>query len=157
MVVELSIRLKHECPFLEFSLNFGRKQVFHYCSSINGYLVVPGKLTDNQKELAHFLFDRFNNISIKEIVSNPDFTYIFMDCPCNDILRGTSISPKIRELNGVPIYPTSNRNGFEYYRIYCMNEFNANYFIEQMKLSVEFEVLYKENLGDDWVVTQTAV
>lgn len=118
MVVELSIRLKHECPFLEFLLNFGKKKVFHYCSSRNDYFVAPCKLTDNQNELAHFLFDCFNNVSIKEIDSNHDFTYIFMDCPCNDILLGTSIAPKIHELNGVPIYPTFYQNGFECYRIY---------------------------------------
>lgn len=157
MVVELSVKLKHECPFLEFSLNFGKKAVYHYCSLINDYLVIPEKLNEDVKERARVLFGRFGNLIIKEIGKNPVLTYISMDCPCNDLLGGTSLGPKMRELNVVPIYPTTYQNGFEYYRIYCKNQIIADHFIDKFNSLVELEILDLKEFGDDWIVTQTAV
>jgi predicted DNA binding protein len=156
MVVELSIRLKHNCPFLEFSTYFGKKPIYHYCSSVNDYLIVPEKLSEEKEELARTYFGRFENLTIKEIGNKPEITYISIDCPCNDSLT-TNIGPKMRELKGIPIYPITYQNGFEYYRIYCKNPQISDEFIKKMNNETEFEVLSKEDLGNDWLVSQTAV
>lgn len=157
MVVELFIKVTHECPFLEFSLNFGKKTVYHYCSLINDYLVIPEKLSDEIKDHAQILFGRFGNLQIKEIGKNPELTYISMDCPCNDLLGGTSLGPRMRELNVVPIYPSTYSNGFEYYRLYCKNQMIADNFIDKFQAFAELEVLESKEFSNDWIVTQTAV
>ena len=160
MVVELSVRLKHECPFLEFSTHFGKKPIYHYCSSFNDYLVISGKLTNEQKELAQQYFGRFNNLKVKEISKDLDLTYVIIDCPGiadNFDIVSTSIDQKIRKLKAVPIYPITYQNGYEYYKIYCKNIETADNFIKTMKDDVEFEVLENNNLGNDWIVSQTAV
>ena len=156
MVVEISLRLKHECPFLEFSTQFGKKPVYHYCSSINDYLIIPEKLSDQKKLFAEQIFGRFDNLAIKEIGRPSEMTYISMDCPCNDLLS-TNIGPKMRDLKAVPIYPIMYQNGYEYYKVYIKNEARANNFVREMQEIVEIDILSQEDLGDDWIVSQTAV
>ena len=156
MVVEISLRLKHECPFLEFSTQFGKKPVYHYCSSINDYLIIPERLSDQKKLFAEQIFGRFDNLSIKEIGKPSEMTYISMDCPCSDILS-SNIAPKMRELKAVPIYPIMYQNGYEYYKVYTKNDARANNFIREMQEKVEIDILSQEDLGDDWIVSQTAV
>ncbi len=156
MVVEISLRLKHECPFLEFSTQFGKKPVYHYCSTMNDYIIIPEKLSDQKKIFAEQIFGRFENLSIKEIGKPSEMTYISMDCPCGDTLQ-TNIAPKMRSLKAVPIYPILYQNGFEHYKVYIKSEERADNFISKMDEIVDFEVLSRENLGDDWIVSQTAV
>ena len=156
MVVELSLRLKHECPFLEFSTQFGKKPVYHYCSTMNDYLIIPEKLSEDKKVFAQIIFGRFENLTIKEIGKPSEMTYISMDCPCGDTLQ-TNIAPKMRELKAVPIYPITYQNGYEYYKVYCKSESRADNFISSMDEIVEIEILSREDLGDDWIISQTAV
>ena len=156
MVLEISLRLKHECPFLEFSTLFGKKPVYHYCSSFNDYLIVPEKLSNEKKLLAETYFARFDNLTIKEIGKPSDMTYISMDCPCNEKIQ-TNIAPKMRELKVVPIYPITYQNGFEYYKVYVKSEERAKNFIQKMDEIIEIEILNQEDLGEDWIVSQTAV
>lgn len=156
MVVEISLRLKHECPFLEFSTQFGKKPVYHYCSSINDYLIIPEKLSDQKKLFAEQIFGRFDNLTIKEIGKPSEMTYISMDCPCSEGLA-SNIAPKMRALKAVPIYPIMYQNGFEHYKVYIKNEVRAQNFINEMEKRVEIEILSQEDLGDDYLVSQTAV
>jgi len=160
MVVELSVRLQHHCPFLEFSSHFGKKALYHYCSSFNDYLVIPGKLTDEQKELVQRYFGRFENLYIKEIGKNLDLTYVIIDCPGiseNFDIVSSSIDQKMRKLKAIPIYPITYQYGYEYYTLYCKNIETADNFIKKMKSGIVFEVLSSKDLGNEWVVTQTAV
>lgn len=157
MVVEISLRLKHECPFLEFSTHFGKRPIYHYCSTMNDYLIIPEKLSDDMKTFANIIFGRFDNLAIKEIGKPSELTYITMDCPCNEQALQTNIAPKMRELKAVPIYPITYQNGFEYYNVYVKTEERAKRFISGMEQKVEIEILSQEDLGDDWIVSQTAV
>lgn len=156
MVVELSLRLKHECPFLEYSTQFGKKPVYHYCSTMNDYLIIPEKLTEEKRNMAEEIFGRFNNLTIKEIGKPSEMTYISMDCPCSDSLQ-TNIAPRMRNLKAVPIYPITYQNGFEYYKVYCKSPEHTENFISKMEEMVEIEILTQEDLGDDWIVSQAAV
>ena len=156
MVVEISLRLKHECPFLEFSTQFGKKPVYHYCSSINDYLIIPEKLSEQKKLFAEQIFGRFDNLVIREIGKPSEMTYISMDCPCSEGLT-SNIGPKMRELKALPIYPITYQNGYEYYKVYIKNEARAQNFIKEMKERVEIDILSHEDLGDDWIISQTAV
>ncbi len=156
MVVEISLRLKHDCPFLEFSTQFGKKPVYHYCSTMNDYLIIPEKLSEQKKLFAEQIFGRFDSLSIKEIGVPAEMTYISMDCPCGSLIS-TNIVPKMRELKAVPIYPILYQNGYENYKVYCKNQKIATNFIEKMKDLVEIEILSSEDFGDDWIVSQTAV
>ena len=160
MVVEISARLKHECLFLEFSTYFGKKSIYHYCSQFNDYLVISGKLSRSEKELVSQYFGRFNNLNIKQIGKYLNLTYIIIDCPgISDKYEviSSSIDQKIRKLKALPIYPITYQNGFEYYKIYTKDMEKANNFINTMQNEYDFEVLSKEDLGDDWIVSQTAV
>ena len=160
MVVEISARLKHECPFLEFSSHFGKKTIYHYCSQFNDYLVISGKLTINEKELASQYFGRFNNMIIKEIGNNLNLTYIIIDCPAISEkyeIISSSIDQKIRRLQALPIYPITYHNGFEYYKIYTKDIEKANHFIKTMQQEYDFELLGTNDLGEDWIISQTAV
>ena len=143
-------------PFLEFSTQFGKKPVYHYCSSMNDYIIIPEKLSDQKKLFAQQIFGRFDNLSIKEIGKPSEMTYISMDCPCSEGLS-SNIAPKMRSLKAVPIYPIMYQNGFEYYKVYCKSEERAENFITKMEEIVDIEILSKEDLGDDWIVSQTAV
>lgn len=156
MVVEISLRLRHECPFLEYSTQFGKKPVYHYCSTMNDYLIIPEKLTEEKKQLAEQIFGRFNNFAIKEIGKPSEMTYISMDCPCSDSLQ-TNIAPRMRKLKAVPIYPITYQNGFEYYKVYCKSPEHTENFISEMEDIVDIEILSQDDLGDDWIVSQTAV
>lgn len=156
MVIEISLRLKHHCPFLEFSTLFGKKPVYHYCSSFNDYLIIPEKLSEEKKLLTETYFSRFDNLTIKEIGKPSEITYVAMDCPCADKIS-TNIAPKMRELKVVPIYPITYLNGYEYYKVYSKTEERAKNFIEKMAEIVDIEILNEEDLGDDWIVSQTAV
>ena len=73
-----------------------------------------------------------------------------------DILS-SNIAPKMRELKAVPIYPIMYQNGYEYYKVYTKNDARANNFIREMQEKVEIDILSQEDLGDDWIVSQTAV
>lgn len=156
MVVEISLRLRHECPFLEFSELFGKKAIYHYCSSFNDYLIIPEKLSEKKRELAERFFARFDNLSIKEIGKPSEMTYISIDCPCGESIQ-TNIVPKMRELKVVPIYPITYQNGYEYYKVYTKNEERASNFKTKMEEMIEIDILKEEDLGDDWIVSQTAV
>lgn len=156
MASEIFLRLKHECTFLEFANNFGRKSIYHYCNSINDYLVIPEKLSEQKVNLVLDVFGGINNLLIKKIGLSSELTFISMDCPCNYIYQN-NITKEIIELKGNPIFPIKYLNGFEYWSIYFKSDILATNFILKMEGKYEIEILNREKLGDEWMVSQTVV
>jgi predicted DNA binding protein len=156
MVYELSVKLTHNCIFTDFSEAFGKKQLLHYCSKFNDYLVVPGKLNKGQKILAKENFGKFGNLEFRSIGKPSEHTYVTFDCVC-DNYEEQYITPKIRALGGTISFPHIYINGWEYYTVFTKSKDQANSVIEMLESEVEVQILDLKDLGDDWLLTQSGI
>ena len=57
----------------------------------------------------------------------------------------------------MPIFPQIYQKGWEYYKIYCKNEEIVNNIISTLENETRFEVISVTDLGEDWLLTQTAI
>ncbi|OLS27570.1 MAG: hypothetical protein HeimC3_03490 [Candidatus Heimdallarchaeota archaeon LC_3] len=156
MVFELSVKLQHNCIYLDYSEAFGNKQIYHYCSKFNDYLIVPGRLNDEQKLFTEFVFGKFDNLRFKQIGAPSEYTYVMFDCKCDE-LESNYITPKIRKLKGIPIFPHVYQNGWEYYKIFCKTKEIANDIVSMLENENRFKMISLSDLGDDLLITQSAI
>ncbi|MHA1984192.1 MAG: helix-turn-helix domain-containing protein [Candidatus Hodarchaeales archaeon] len=143
MVYEIRVRFKHSCPFLRFSKFFKTKPVYSYCSRTHDVIQLPERLSEDKKQKAQNLFPNFANWRINSPSHSSQPSIISMDCVCGVVYYHT-LSSIIRENGGVPLYPVTYVNGWEYRKIICFNDSDAERVINAIKEKLSEENKYRD-------------
>ena len=134
MVIELKIRFKHECPFMNLANLFEEVTLFSYCSRLYDVIRLPKRITPAQMRKAS---EFFPNVSEWRL-SAGDYSQqqnITMPCKCGQIFYHT-IADIIREGGGLPIYPVWYTGGCEYRKIICFNDKEVENSVEAINNNV---------------------
>lgn len=158
MVYELKVRLQHNCPFLEFSKHFGKRQMHQYCSSGYDYIIIPGELTEAVKEHGYFLFKNFQDWKVVNKDGNDSsFSILTLKSSC-EMEIANSVGILITKLGGMPIYPVIYENGWEIHKIFCHSYDELTKILNTLNRQLQiFEILSIKDIGNDALIKQSAI
>jgi len=170
MVFEVKIRIKHECPFLEFSMLFGRKKIYHYAGSDFHYLLLPDPITKKVIEHGFSTFPNFEKWKISgNIVSlqkEKEETWKFTNrkvkskkgnIPLNPSIYENSITTLVSLNGGMSLFPVIYENGYEYHSILCNDSKILTKVLNALKKLPETEILQRNDIGEDSLYRQSAI
>ncbi|OLS25338.1 MAG: hypothetical protein HeimC3_15520 [Candidatus Heimdallarchaeota archaeon LC_3] len=143
MVYEIRVRLKHSCPFLRFSKLFDKEPIYSYCSRTHDVIRLPEKLSESKKSKAQKLFPNFASWKVNSPSSSSQPSIISMDCVCGVVYYHT-ISSVVRQNGGVPLYPVTYSDGWEFRKIICFDDDDVNNVINAIKEKILEENELKE-------------
>ena len=157
MVFELNVKVQHFCPYLDFSMQFGKKKMVHYCSTTREFLLIPGEATEAIKEEADLLFRDTENWKFIGIGNPANHTMIIIDkCRCGTGEDGSSITSMFRALEGTPIAPVTYENGWEYHKVFCSTNQELVQILNSLQKLPAYKILSIKDLGDDWLIKQSS-
>lgn len=114
---EIKVRIQHDCPYLNISKLFDFP-IYTYCSDLYDLIVIPKNInSDESEKISSYVVDK-DSLEINQGGENTNTTYVYFRCMCN---TETSISPRIQQHGGLVEHPIIYENGWENYKIICLN------------------------------------
>ncbi|MDH5403825.1 MAG: helix-turn-helix domain-containing protein [Candidatus Heimdallarchaeota archaeon] len=142
---EIKLKIKHECPYLDLASYFDIN-LYLYCSDFFDLLIIPKSLDNDEIKQVMSIIKNKESIEITKGGLNGNTTYIHFECMCDPI---ESVSPNIQKLGGLLELPVLYKNGWEYYKIICINKKTQSSVLEYIQSIEDYKILSIVDLGRD--------
>jgi len=142
---EISLKYQHNCEYTQISELFDG-ECYSYCSDYYDLMIIPQTLSESDVEQIKPHIIDLDSLEIIQSSDNNATTFLYFKCMCN---LSSSISPKLQQRGGIVEQPVRYANGWEYYKITCLNEKTQASLLRFIQTLDKYELLSIRDLGRD--------